>query len=280
MHQASLGQLGQLGQPVTAYPNSYNSELLFPILRSNNRQNLKSTDFYGVDLWHHYEVSWLDQRGVPQVAIARITLPCESLYLIESKSLKLYFNSLNMEKFESESFLKNLIIQDLSKAAGILINLEFFPVDNFDNFSIESQDNLNDLGLCLDHLNPYSTSLDLLKLEREPGEILVVHEKLYSNLFRSLCPVTSQPDWARVSIEYSGAKINHESLLAYLISYRTHQGFHEDCVERIYSDLWNLGGLTSLTVIGNFTRRGGLDINPMRSSEKNKLIRARRCARQ
>jgi len=264
-----------LGQE-TKYPDSYNPGLLFSIPRAPNHQALgfsseHSLPFTGHDLWHHYEVSWLKNSGVPEVRIARIILPCDSPCLIESKSMKLYFNSLNNAKFNSQDQVLNIITQDLSKAAGALVQIEFFSPDLSQNIS--QKFSIQDLsGICLDHLDitvsDYEIRPNLLALDRN----IQTQETLYSHLFRSCCPVTAQPDWASILINYQGPKINHEALLAYLISYRNHMGFHEDCVERIFLDLWKLGTWEYLSVQGYFTRRGGLDINPVRVL-KNSVIK-------
>ena len=283
------GLLGLLGQETT-YPNVYNPQLLFPIPRKNNREalglNQNNLPFYGQDTWHHYEVSWLKNNGVPEVAIARIVLPCESLFLIESKSMKLYFNSLNMAKFDSREQVLDLIIKDLSEAAKVPVQVEFLSVEILPEILPEISQKFSfgkPIGECLDNLNidikDYEINKDLLKIDLEKKS----HESLYSNLFRSRCPVTSQPDWAAINIIYKGPKIIKESLLAYLISYREHMGFHEDCVERIFIDLYQIASWDELTVMGYFTRRGGLDINPVRilkTSENNKLVKPIRLFRQ
>ncbi len=257
-----------LGQ-TTVYPDGYNPSLLFPISRPVNRKLLGISGdlpFYGQDTWHHYEVSWLKPNGIPEAVIAKIILPCESEFLIESKSMKLYFNSLNMEKFESREVLRKLVEQDLSQAAQAKIQVKFFDLSENLNFSFgklagESLDNLSV------KISDYHVNSGLLKLKNP--EINITKETLSTQLFRSLCPVTSQPDWAGICINYSGPQLCREGLLAYLISYRTHLGFHEDCVERIFMDLKNLADFKELTVMGYFTRRGGLDINPVRTTNPN-----------
>ncbi len=268
-----------LGQ-TTVYPTQYDPALLFPIARADGRALLGAappqTISQGVDVWHIFELSWLDQSGRPVVAIGRMTLPADSPFLIESKSLKLYFNSLNFETFaNSEAFIA-VVVKDLSAAAQATIQLELLNVDGLETHC--------PLGVCIDEGTithappPIEPDAHLLKLDNLSTDF--VEEVLYSNLLRSNCPVTGQPDWGTVFIRYRGAKVCQSSLLTYIISYRTHSGFHEQCVEQIFSDIWQQLKPEALAVHAQYTRRGGLDINPCRTSDLSWLPQVTRLARQ
>ncbi|WP_410209301.1 NADPH-dependent 7-cyano-7-deazaguanine reductase QueF [Aquirhabdus sp.] len=264
----------------TVYPDHYNPALLFPIARAEGRALLGATYpetvNQGVDIWHIFELSWLDQSGKPIVAVGRMALPANSLYLIESKSLKLYFNSLNFETFADPDAFLAVVIKDLSAAAHAPVQLELLGVDELATHLPQ--------GIYLDELattpSPAPTEPDasLLKLDDRASEI--VEETLYSNLLRSNCPVTGQPDWGTVFIRYRGAKLCQSSLLTYIISYRKHSGFHEQCVEQIFADIWQHLKPEALAVHAQYTRRGGLDINPCRTSDLHWLPQVTRLARQ
>lgn len=257
-----------LGQ-ATSYPDSYSPDLLFSVPRVHNRSQIGIVDsdlpFYGYDLWHAFELSWLDMRGKPVVAVAELLVPCESPYIIESKSLKLYLNSLNQMRYPHVDNVQELISRDLSKAAGlpVLVRIQNIAMPA-ESFGIAQPS-----GICLDDIDleteVFEPDASLLKLAVElTGD--PVSEKLYSNLFKSNCPVTGQPDWGTVVIDYKGQPIDHATLLRYIVSYRNHQGFHEHCAEMIFNDILQHCQPESLTLVIHFLRRGGLDINPVRST--------------
>jgi len=255
----------QLGKE-TEYDQAYSANILFPLPRSENRRALglsSALPFHGEDLWTCYELSWLDSKGKPRVGVAYFSFPVSAPNMIESKSFKLYLNSLNHLSFESSDSLRKLIERDISNVAGSSIGVEILDVD----------DVRHELGVgsivptCIDELDisqlEYEPNLDLLSVETGSNEI---NEYLCSHLLRSNCPVTGQPDWASIYIHYSGQKINRESLLRYIISFRQCQDFHENCVERIFSDMLKKCKCDSLSVYARYTRRGGLDINPYRAT--------------
>lgn len=253
----------------TDYPDHYAPELLFSIERALDRKHLGLPEghwpFYGVDAWNAYELSWLDSLGKPQVALARFAVPSHSPCLIESKSLKLYLNGFNQTRISHVESLRHLLIDDLSRAAGVPVKVEIQPLHEagFSErvFAVFPRDKLLDtLPIAIDH---YTLSPALLRLDPGRGE---VRERLFSHLLRSNCLVTGQPDWGSVCIDYAGTAIDRESLLRYLVSFRQHKGFHEHCVERIFIDILALGHIENLTVWARYTRRGGLDINPLRST--------------
>lgn len=251
----------------TRYESSYNPQLLFPIPRATSRAQLGLEEgalpFTGEDEWWGFELSWLNPKGLPRVAVAKFSFPATSPHMVESKSFKLYLNSFNQTVFESFEAVQSALQKDLSAAAGAEVSVRLFDVED-PALAVAKPE-----GFCLDRLNiqveQYQPDASLLKLE-EGGE--PVAESLYSHLLRSNCPVTGQPDWATVCVQYKGPKIERESLLAYIVSFREHQDFHEHCVERIYCDLQKLGEFEELTVCARYTRRGGLDINPLRSSKE------------
>ena len=264
-----------LGQD-TNYPTEYHPDVLFPILHAPAREQYAHVEAIqqGADWWHVFEISWLNPAGVPQVAIGRISLPASSPNLIESKSLKLYFNSLNFAKFESKEAFIATVEKDLSTAAEAEVKLQLFQVDELEISKPE--------GICIDELipdrlenHPDASLLALDSKDAAEGEI-----QLYSHLLRSNCPVTGQPDWGTVFIRYQGKKPCYKSILAYIISYRQHNGFHEQCVEQMYADLWRSFNPERLMVYATYTRRGGLDINPCRVSDLAWMPRPIRLARQ
>jgi 7-cyano-7-deazaguanine reductase len=256
---------GALGQ-VVSNDMSYNPKRLFPILRAPKREALgldaKNLPFFGVDIWNHYEVSWLNAKGRPCIAMARIIYNCNSPYLIESKSLKLYFNSLNYTCFESIDALKAQISTDLSACLASEVMLELMPSNTWNKRIVIPKFT----GFCVDDLNiacsVYEVDASLLEVQDE-----IVEEVLCSDLLRSNCPVTNQPDWGSVQVSYQGPRIKPDSFLKYIVSFRNHQGFHEQCIEQIFIAISKYCNPTKLTVYGRYTRRGGLDINPYRSTE-------------
>lgn len=249
----------------THYQDQYDNSLLDPIPRSLARESLgldTNLPFSGADRWSAYELSWLDEKGKPQVAVAEFEFPCSSEFIIESKSFKLYLNSFNQTSFASWQLVTQRLEQDLSAACGAPVMVHCMPLKQ-----AAAQGIGHFAGNCLDELDcacsVYQPDASLLRLDSEG---LVVHESLYSDLLKSNCPVTGQPDWASVYISYRGPAIDKASLLQYIVSYRQHQDFHEHCVERIFLDLLNRCMPEQLTVYARYTRRGGLDINPWRSN--------------
>ncbi|MFZ2122881.1 MAG: NADPH-dependent 7-cyano-7-deazaguanine reductase QueF [Rhodoferax sp.] len=274
----------RLGKP-TIYADQYDASLLFPIARAPQRAELglgASLPFMGADLWTAFELSWLNPRGKPQVALAHITVPCESVNLIESKSFKLYLGSFNNTRFADAAEVLARLRADLTEAAwrGAVVQssvgVKLVAAEWFDREPIEELD-----GLSLDRLDldcdRYSPAPELLSAATDEAP---VSEVLTSNLLRSNCPVTGQPDWGSVQISYFGPQIDQAGLLRYLISFRKHNGFHEDCVERMFMDLQARCQPHKLSVYARYTRRGGLDINPFRTSYPQALPANRRTARQ
>lgn len=253
-----------LGQSVV-YPDQYDAKQLFPIERALQRQVLgvsTTLPFYGDDVWYAYELSWLNPRGKPEVALGKFTIPCDSPCLIESKSFKLYLNSFNGTQFSSLSAVQNILKQDLSAAAGKEIDIEVTLLADLPNRG--SVDHFS--GFCLDKLD---IACDTYMVH--PGYLTCSSDKeitavLYSDLLKSNCLKTGQPDWASVQITYTGKEIDKEGLLRYIVSLRNHLGFHEDCIEHIFMDIMKHCAPRELTVDGRYTRRGGLDINPRRST--------------
>lgn len=289
-HESQLGKGTEYDQP-------YSTDILFPLDRKQNRASLdlgESLPFHGEDLWTCYEMSWLNSKGKPQVAIAYFSIPCDSPYMIESKSFKLYLNSINHLSFKDISSLEKLLAKDLSQAAGAIVGVRVTSLDDAvhevsselfhsrNNASIATERPMSYSGECIDDIESehfeYLPNPGLLKLVPAAIE---VNESLYSNLLRSNCPVTGQPDWGSVFIHYSGQKIDRESLLKYIVSFRQCQDFHEHCVERIFTDLQRYCRCDSLSVYARYTRRGGLDINPYRAtSDLKSSVRNLRTPRQ
>lgn len=266
-----------LGQPAH-YESSYKPQLLQPILRVSARAQLglnsTTLPFFGCDEWWGFELSWLNPHGVPQVRVARFIFPAQSPAMVESKSFKLYLNSFNQTEFPSSAAVQQRLTTDLSAVAGSAVTVQLLEVES-DQLAV-----CRPSGTCLDQLaietRQYQPDACLLKLDPTGVE---VEETLYSHLLRSNCPVTGQPDWATVCIEYRGLALDRSALLAYIISFREHQDFHEHCVERIFCDLQQAAMPQALTVCARYTRRGGLDINPLRSTQENAQL-PRRFARQ
>lgn len=252
-----------LGHTVS-YSSDYDPGLLFPIARQNQRNEIKlvTLPFFGVDLWNAYELSWLNARGKPQIAIASFHIPAESPNLIESKSFKLYLNSFNQTRLAGREELVQRLQSDLSAAAGASIRVSLQGPDEFASLRFGELE-----GYCIDSLDidvdHYSPAPHLLKNDAQQSP---VEEKLVSHLLKSNCLVTGQPDWGSVQIHYVGRPINREGLLRYLIGFRTHNEFHEHCVERIFMDILRQCQPLKLAVYARYTRRGGLDINPWRSN--------------
>lgn len=249
----------------SAYQTQYAPELLFPIARQQKRDELQITGalpFFGVDIWNAYELSWLNMRGKPQVAIATFTVPADSPNIIESKSFKLYLNSFNQTRLANQDALVELLREDVSTAAGAPVHVTVTMQEDFGRLKMGELD-----GVLLDRLDievdNYSPSPALLTAAKgEPP----VDETLVSHLLKSNCLVTGQPDWGTVQIHYVGPQIDQEGLLKYLIGFREHNEFHEQCVERIFVDIMRQCVPQKLAVYARYTRRGGLDINPWRAN--------------
>lgn len=262
----------------TTYVSEYSPELIFPIPRQLQREEIQVPEklpFHGYDIWNAYEVSWLNTKGKPMVAVAQFIFQCESVNLIESKSFKLYLNSFNNTKFASQEEVVETMKQDLGKQSGLDVEVIFQPLKDLAGLSIEAFD-----GDCIDELDvscdKYEVDASLLVCNADES----VEETLYSNLLKSNCLVTGQPDWATVQIQYRGKKISRESLLQYIVSFRNHNEFHEQCVERMFVDIMRQCQPEALTVYGRYTRRGGLDINPVRSTKPVEFIFNPRLGRQ
>jgi 7-cyano-7-deazaguanine reductase len=249
------------------YIATYTPSLLFPIPRAAKWAELGLTaetlPYQGVDFWNCYELSWLLPSGKPVVAIGEFCIPADSPNIIESKSFKLYLNSLNQTPFASQAELVSTLEKDLSGAAGKPVGVRIRSLKD-----IEAEGIVPVPGVCVDNLDVTISSYDRPQPELlQCDESRVVEESLHSHLLKSNCPVTSQPDWGSVAVEYRGAALDHGSFLAYIVSFRQHSDFHEQCVERIFMDLQRLLKPEKLTVSARYVRRGGLDINPYRSTE-------------
>jgi len=280
----------QLGK-TSAYIDQYDASLLFPIPRAGKRAEIglatdgvagQSMPFFGADLWTAFELSWLNPRGKPQVALAHITVPCETPNIVESKSFKLYLNSFNNTRFDDAQAVRDRIRADISEAVWrgsatpSTVGVKLLLPDAFDREPVHEID-----GLSLDRLDlectHYTPAPELLTAEFNEAP---VSEVLTSNLLKSNCLVTGQPDWGSVQISYSGPQIDQAGLLRYIVSFRNHNEFHEQCVERIFMEIWRRCKPIKLTVYARYTRRGGLDINPFRTSHPGALPPNIRMARQ
>jgi len=249
----------------TAYADRYDPSLLFAIPRADKRAEIGVTEplpFHGVDIWNAYELSWLDPRGKPVVALAEFRVPAVSPNIIESKSFKLYLNGFAQEHIADAATLVTTLTHDLSAAAGAEVGVQLtdaraaaYAVTDLDGYLLDSQ------SIDIDHYGP--PQADFLRVDHDGSP---THETVVSHLLRSNCPVTGQPDWGSVQIAYRGPPIEHTGLLRYLVSFRNHNEFHEQCVERIFVDLMQRCAPQQLSVYARYTRRGGLDINPFRSS--------------
>lgn len=274
----------QLGKPVR-YADRYDASLLYPLARAPKREELGlagTLPFFGADLWTAFELSWLNRRGKPQVAIGHFTIPCETPNIIESKSLKLYLGSFNSEPFDSADQVRERIRADLGEAAWRgapapgTVGVRLLLPEAFDREQVHELD-----GLSLDRLDiectQYTPAPELLRAAQDEQP---VEETLTSNLLKSNCLVTGQPDWGSVQIRYTGPQIDQGGLLRYLVSFRNHNEFHEQCVERLFMDIWRRCKPSKLAVYARYTRRGGLDINPLRTSHPMALPANVRNARQ
>jgi len=312
---------GVLGES-TSYPKTYQPDTLYAIPRSMGRNEINWQQdklAVGVDWWHAFEVSWLDNQGISQIAIARFSIPASSPNIVESKSLKLYLNSLNFTEFDNWEAVQQIIAKDLSACIGAEVGVALFELDAISSGSESDTGFLitHPQGKCIDNALDGSahnvslvehpdasllSSTDLLSTDHEdaapsnekpdteklgiekPGTEKLSIEKeyqLYSNLLRSNCPVTNQPDWGTLSIEISTSHaIDEAKLLSYILSFRQHNGFHEQCVEQIFADLSQRYSPSKLMVRAWYTRRGGIDINPCRVSDISLMPKPSRLVRQ
>jgi len=276
----TLPEHSPLGKP-SAYKTEYDPTLLFPIPRQPKRAEIglpegRALPFFGVDIWNAYEVSWLNLKGKPQVALATFIIPADTPNIVESKSFKLYLNSFNQSKIASAEALQQLLHHDLSEATGGTVQVRLVTEADLGKQKMGELE-----GLLLDRLDietdVYEPDPTLLSADQDESP---VEEILVSHLLKSNCLVTGQPDWGSVQIRYVGAPIDQEGLLKYLISFRNHNEFHEQCVERIFTDVMRMCKPVKLAVYARYTRRGGLDINPFRTNYNTPWPDNRRNARQ
>lgn len=257
----------------TAYPEQYSPELLYAIARTDSRASLglgAELPFHGADIWNVWELTWLNSGGLPQVATAEISVPAESASIIESKSLKLYVNSFAMTKYNSSVDVVAAIAKDLSACAGADVGVQICRPSSLGNAAIGRLPG-HDLDTLEVGCETYEVCPEFLSADSAD----IVAEDMFSNLLRSLCPVTNQPDGGSVMISYKGPRIDREGLLRYIVSYRQHNDFHESCVERMFIDILSQCNPERLTVYARYQRRGGIDINPFRSNYEASAPNAR-----
>lgn len=263
------------------YQATYTPSLLFPIPRQQKRDEIGIVagplPFTGHDVWNAYEISWLNTKGKPLVAIGTFTFPCTSACIVESKSFKLYLNSFNNTNYSSKGEVHEALVADLSAACGAPVHVELNLLQDLQTSTLGASfagSSLDDLDVAIDD---YTVEPSVLKVSEDPT---TVQECLHSNLLKSNCLVTGQPDWGSISIEYTGRRIVHETLLKYIISFRNHEEFHEQCVERVFTDVIRHCQPEELTVEARYTRRGGLDISPLRSTKASPAMQFQRLVRQ
>jgi 7-cyano-7-deazaguanine reductase len=253
------------------YQAIYNPNILLALPRTAKRKeigiNPNDLPFYGFDRWNHYEVSWLNEKGKPIVALAEIIYKCNSPNIIESKSMKLYFNSFNNTKFANTALVELTITKDLEEHVGSQVFVKINPIYCFTDSKVYRGFN----GICIDELDVecFVYTVDSSSLLTEDQEVT---EIIYSDLLKSNCLITNQPDWGSIQITYKGKRINHTGLLQYIVSFRNHNEFHEQCIERIFVDIMQYCQPSELSVHGRYTRRGGIDINPYRSTNDVDLM--------
>ena len=276
---------GILGQS-TSYPKTYAPDMLYPIPRALGRANLAlpaDALSIGMDWWQVFEMSWLNSHGISQVAMVRLAIPATSDYIVESKSLKLYFNSLNFTEFDNQQAVKATVEKDLSACLKTDVTLEIFEVNIANSLPISAPQ-----GDCIDNALDSSDKKIAIVSDVDPSSLTVAHQGasdsqlqiLHSHLLRSNCPVTNQPDWGTLEIQIDSQQIDCAGLLEYILSFRQHNGFHEQCVEQIFSDLTQAFAPKTLMVRAWYTRRGGIDINPCRVSDVSLLPSPSRLNRQ
>ena len=262
----------------SSYINQYDASTLFPITRKEKRLEIgidNELPFYGYDIWNHYEVSCLNLKGKPMVFLAMIRYDCHSPCIIESKSMKLYFNTFNNSRFADTNTLADIIQHDISSRVQATTEVSLYPLHQAAFFEHIADFN----GRCLDELDICLDSFELNPSVLTTSNTMV-DDRVFSHLLKSNCLVTRQPDWGSVFIHYQGPQIIDESLLKYIVSFRDHNEFHEQCIERIFVDIMRHCKPKMLTVYGRYTRRGGLDINPIRSTEKDIKVPLLRLIRQ
>ena len=283
---------GILGEQTTDYPTQYSPETLYPIARSIGRDAIGWQDDklnVGVDWWHAFEMSWLNPQGISQVAMARFSIPASSPFIVESKSLKLYLNSLNFTEFNNWQAVETLIAKDLSKCVQADVQVELFGLTDNDSGLLITQP----AGICIDNalvdnndkvplsLHPDASLLKVDSVDAHAQQNASQTFTFYSNLLRSNCPVTNQPDWGTLAVTMTSNKtVNYANMLRYILSFRQHNGFHEQCVEQIFADLSQYYAPSELMVRAWYTRRGGIDINPCRVSDIALLPAPSRLIRQ
>ena len=276
---------GILGQS-TSYPKTYAPDMLYPIPRALGRANLAlpaDALSIGMDWWQVFEMSWLNLHGISQVAMARLAIPATSDYIVESKSLKLYFNSLNFTEFDNQQAVKATVEKDLSACLKTDVTLEIFEVNIANSLPISAPQ-----GDCIDNALDIIGKKIAIVSDVNPSSLTVANQGasdsqlqiLHSHLLRSNCPVTNQPDWGTLEIQIDSQPIDRAGLLEYILSFRQHNGFHEQCVEQIFSDLTQAFAPKTLMVRAWYTRRGGIDINPCRVSDISLLPPPSRLNRQ
>lgn len=256
------------------YVSVYTPSLLSPMPRKDARDQIGITEplpFRGMDVWTGYELSWLDTKGKPHVGVGHFYFPCTSPFLVESKSFKLYLNSLNQTRFNSTNEVLTTLESDLSTAVGapVMVNVLTLTKATQDGVGHFAAENIDALDI---ETNIYQVNADFLSVDDNES---LVRESICSDLLKTNCPVTGQPDWASVMISYRGQPIDRAGLLKYIISFREHQDFHENCVEKIFMDIKQRCQPELLTVSARYTRRGGLEINPWRSTEESELTQVR-----
>ena len=276
---------GILGQS-TSYPKTYAPDMLYPIPRALGRAKLAlpaDALSIGMDWWQVFEMSWLNSHGISQVAMARLAIPATSDYIVESKSLKLYFNSLNFTEFDNQQAVKATVEKDLSACLKTDVTLEIFEVNIANSLPISAPQ-----GDCIDNALDIIGKKIAIVSDVNPSSLTVANQVasdsqlqiLHSHLLRSNCPVTNQPDWGTLEIQIDSQPIDRAGLLEYILSFRQHNGFHEQCVEQIFSDLTQAFAPKTLMVRAWYTRRGGIDINPCRVSDISLLPPPSRLNRQ
>ena len=287
---------GILGEQTTDYPTEYSPETLYPIARSMGRDAIGWQDdklTVGIDWWQAFEMSWLNLQGISQVAIARFGIPASSPFIVESKSLKLYLNSINFTEFSNWETVQTLIEKDLSACVQAEVKVELFELDDDLNDKTSGLLIAQPEGICID--DALANSSEKVALCAHPDASLLSDDKtdanldsnktqpyvFYSNLLRSNCPVTNQPDWGTLAVSITSEKlVNDANMLRYILSFRQHNGFHEQCVEQIFADLSKHYEPSELMVRAWYTRRGGIDINPCRVSDISLLPKPSRLIRQ